>query len=173
MAYYRVLAVKDRLRDYRLFRANYGTVLQYHFLAQPTRKKQSGSLQRYSNLCQTLGYSSKRAIIGDAIILSQTLAANGDPPRTNTCSECTSSWKQPSQKEDYPLQEQGRLRAGYETCTELNEVLLYCLQQYKCYTINSGYPNVVAKESCAGHKDGAQKTEILSAESLAVKLLAP
>ena len=34
-----VLAVKIRLKDYRLFRANYGTVLQYWFLAQPTREK--------------------------------------------------------------------------------------------------------------------------------------
>ena len=33
-----VLAVKNRLRDYRLFQANYGTVLQYWFLAQLTRE---------------------------------------------------------------------------------------------------------------------------------------
>ena len=34
-------AVKNRLKNYRLFRANYGTVIQYSFLAQPTKEKQS------------------------------------------------------------------------------------------------------------------------------------
>ena len=141
-----VLAVKSRLRDYRLFRANYGTVLQDSFLAQLTREKQSGNLQRYNSSCQTLGYSRERAVIGDAIIPNQTLAANGDPPRTNTCHECTSSRKRPSLNRLHPLQEQGRLRAGYETRTESYELLLYCLQQYKGYTINSGYHNEVVEE---------------------------
>ena len=38
-----VLAVTNRLRDYRLFRVNNGIVLQYWFLAQLTREKQPGS----------------------------------------------------------------------------------------------------------------------------------
>ena len=46
-----VLAVKNRFRYYRPFRRNYDTVLQYWFLAQPTREKQSGDLQRYNSSC--------------------------------------------------------------------------------------------------------------------------
>ena len=62
---------------------------------------------------------------------------------------------------------------GYESRTDSYKVLLYCLQQYKTYTISSAYHNVVFKEGWAGHEDGAQKTGILSAEVFAVKLLAP
>ena len=102
----------------------------YCFLAQPRREKQAGSLQRYNSSCQTLGYSSERAIIGDTIIPSQTLAANGDPLRKNVCRECTSSQKQPFLNRQHPLQEQGRLRTGYEARTESYEILLQ-LQQYK------------------------------------------
>ena len=64
-----------------------------------------------------LGYSSKRAIIGDTTIPSQTLTANGDAPRINTCRGCTSSQRQPSLNRQHPLQEQGRLRACYEMRT--------------------------------------------------------
>ena len=124
------VAVNNMLRDYRLFRANYGAVLQYWFLAQLAREKQLGDLQQYNSSFQTLGYSSERAIIGDTIIPSQTLAASGDPPRTNTCRECTSSRKQPSLSKQHPLWDQGRLRAGSETLTESSEVLLYCLVHY-------------------------------------------
>ena len=54
--------------------------------------------------------------------------------------------------------------------TESYEVLPYFIQQCKHYTINSAYHNVVVEEGWAGHEDGAQKTGILSAEFLAVKL---
>ena len=57
--------------------------------------------------------------------------------------------------------------------TESYEILLYCLQQYKDYNINSVYHNAVAEEGWVGHVDGVQKTVILSAEFLAVKLFAP
>ena len=76
------------------------------------------------------GTQSRRAIVSDTIIPSQTLAANGDPPRTNTCRECTNSRSQSFLNRQHPLQEQGRLRAGYETPTEAYEVLLYCLIHY-------------------------------------------
>ena len=95
------------------------------------------------------------------------------PPRTKNSRKCTSSRKQPSLNREHLLQEQGRLGAGYNTRTESYEVLLYCLQQHKGYTINSAYHNVVVEEGWAGREDGAQKTGILSAEFLAVKLLAP
>ena len=42
---------------------------------------------------------------------------------------------------------------------------MYCLQQYKGYTLNSAYHNVVVEEGWAIHEDGA-------AEFLVVKLLA-
>ena len=95
------------------------------------------------------------------------------PPRTNTCRECTCSHRPTSLKEQHSLQEQGRLRAGYETRTESYEILLYCLQQYKGYTIISAYHNLEVEERWIGHVNGFQKTGILSAEFLAVKLLAP
>ena len=50
---------------------------------------------------------------------------------------------------------------------------MYFLQQYKGYTINSVYHSVVVEGEWAGHENGAQKTEIFSAEFLAVKLVAP
>ena len=59
------------------------------------------------DMFQTLGYSSERAIISDATIPSQTLAANGDPPRTNNTRF-----------------EQGRLHLGSQTVTKSYEVLL-------------------------------------------------
>ena len=71
--------------------------------------------------------SSERAIISDTTIASQTLAANGDPPPTNTCRGCTSSRKQPSLSKHHPLQEQGRVRVGFQTVTGSYELLL---QQY-------------------------------------------
>ena len=57
------------------------------------------------------------------------------PPRTNTCRECTSSQRPPSLKEQHPLREQGRLRAGIlmhestdrERKTELYEVLRFSI----------------------------------------------
>ena len=61
---------------------------------------------------------------------------------------------------------------GREMRTESYEVLLYCLQQYKGYIMNSAYRNVVV-EGWADREDGAQKTEIFSAEFLPVKMLAP
>ena len=47
------------------------------------------------------------------------------------------------------------------------------LPKYKGYTINSVYHNVVIEDGWAGHVNGVQKTGILSAELLAVKLFAP
>ena len=105
------------------------------------------------------GYSSERTIVGDTIIPSQTLAANGDPPRTKTCRKCTSSRRQPSLNRQHPLQVQGRLRVGSKTRTEPYDVLLYCLQQYKSYTMNSAYHIVVVEEGWAGHEDVSRKRE--------------
>ena len=59
----------------------------------------------------------------------------------------------------HPLQVQGRLRVGSKTRTEPYDVLLYCLQQYKSYTINSAYHIVVAEEGWAGHEDVSRKRE--------------
>ena len=81
------------------------------------------------------------------------------PPRTSTCRECASSRRQPSLNRQYPLQEQGRLRVVYKTRTESYAVLLYCLQQYKGYTTNSAYHNVVVEEGWASHKDVSRKQE--------------
>ena len=44
-----------------------------------------------------------------SIISSQTLAANGDAPRTNTCRGCTSSHRQPSLNRQHPLQGYARI----------------------------------------------------------------
>ena len=52
-------------------------------------------------------------------------------------------------------------------------VLPSTLQQYKGYTIYSAYHNVTVEEGWAVHVDDVQKTGILSAEFLDVKLLAP
>ena len=101
-------------------------------IAPLTREKQSDNLQQYNSSVQT-----------------------DSPPWTNTCRECTSSRRQPSLNRQHPLQEQGRLRAGYETRTESYVVLLHCLQQYKGYTINLAYHNAVVEEGWAGHEDGA------------------
>ena len=158
-----VLAVTNRLRDYWLVRANYGTVLQYCFFFSAAHERKTvryfGSTTVQFRL---LGYSSEQAIISDTTLPEQTPAANGRVLE-----------KQPPLNRQHSLQEQGRLRADYETRTESYEVLLYCLQQYKGYTIYLAYYNVVVEEGWAGHEDGAQKTGIPSAEFLAVKLLVP
>ena len=59
-------------------------------------------------------------------------------------------------------------RDGYACVTKRVQkpygILLYCLQQYKGYTLNSAYHNVVVEKGCAGNEDDAQKTGILSAK---------
>ena len=67
--------------------------------------------------------------------------------------------RQPSLNRQHPLQVQGRLRVGSKTRTEPYDVLLYCLQQYKNYTINSAYHIVVVEEGWAGHEDVSGKRE--------------
>ena len=87
-------------------------------------------------------------------------------PQSNTRRECTNSRRQPSLNRQHPLQEQGRLRAGYETRTESYEILLYYLQQYKGYTINSAYHNVVVEKGWAGLEDVSRKRESSALSSL-------
>ena len=48
---------------------------------------------------------------------------------------------------------------GSKTRTEPYDVLLYCLHQYKSYTINSAYHIVVVEEGRADHKDVSRKRE--------------
>ena len=150
-------------------------------IAHERKTESSNSVVQRTVQFRLLGYSSERAIIGNTVIPSQTLAANGDPPRTNICCECTSSRKQPSQKKYHTFQEQGRLRVDIlmhestysERKTELYEVLLFCItavQQDLHNPLKSAYDTVADKERWT---DGVQKTRILYAEFLAVQLLAP
>ena len=90
-----------------------------------------------------LWYSSERAIIGNTTIPSQTLAANGDAPRTNTCRGCTSSQGQPTLNRHHPLPKQGRLRTCYGTRTEVILRMIYYCTAYsdKGYTINPANHN--------------------------------
>ena len=123
--------------------ARYKELLKFHEAVGPLTAFERATvnlIKLYKQRSRTvqlkfLGYSSERAIISDTTNTSQTLAANADPPRTNTCHECTSSRKQSSLSKQHPLREQGRLRVGSQTITESYGVLLYCLQQYKSCTL--------------------------------------
>ena len=91
-------------------------------------------------------------------------------PQSNTRRE-----RRPSSNEDLPqmyefsktaLPEQtapassaGKATRGFQTRTEPYDVLLYCLQQYKSYTMNSAYHIVVVEEGWAGHEDVSRKRE--------------